>query len=67
MMCTMVEFGKAFHHNGKPFLAEKNSLVFMLNIDWFQPYKHRMYSVGVIFLAITNLPRAIRFKRENII
>ena len=39
----------------------------MLNIDWFQPYKHRIYSIGVIYLAIMNLPRAIRFKRENII
>ena len=35
--------------------------------DWFQPYKHRIYSVGVIYLAIMNLPHAIRFKRENII
>ena len=39
----------------------------MLNIDWFQPYKHRQYSIGVIYLAILNLPRAVRFKRENII
>ena len=32
-----------------------------------QPFKHRIYSVGVIYLAIMNLPRNIRFKRENII
>ena len=44
-----------------------NTLALMLNIDWFQPYKHRTYSIGVIYLAIMNLPRNIRFKRENII
>ena len=52
---------------GRAFLRCKNSIVFMLNIDWFQPFKHSIYSVGVIYLAIMNLPRAIRFKRENII
>ena len=52
---------------GQPFLSAPNSIAFMLNIDWFQPYKHRVYSIGVIYLAIMNLPRAIRFKRENII
>ena len=34
----------------------KNSIAFMLNIDWFQTYKHRVYSIGVMYLAI---PRAI--------
>ena len=53
--------------NGLPFLAAKYSLAFMLNIDWFQPFKHRTYSVGVMYLSIMNLPRRIRFKRENII
>ncbi len=42
-------------------------LAFIVNIDWFQPYKHRQYSVGVMHLAIMNLPRNIRLKRENII
>ena len=53
--------------DSRAFLMAKNSIAFMLNIDWFQPYKHRVYSIGVIYLAIMNLPRAIRFKRENII
>ena len=39
----------------------------MLNIDWFRPYKHTPYSVGVIYMVITNLPRSIRFKKENVI
>ena len=49
------------------FLAAKNSIALMMTVDWFQPYKHRIYSVGVIYMAIMNLPRPIRFKRENII
>ena len=52
---------------GKNFLGTANSIAFMMNIDWFQPFKHRTYSIGVIYLAIMNLPRSIRFKRENII
>ena len=53
--------------DGKDFLNAKYSLGFILNIDWFQPFKHRVYSIGVIYLAVMNLPRSIRFKRENII
>ena len=40
----------------------------MLNFDFFQPMKHHKdYSVGVFYLALLNLPRAERFKWENII
>ena len=40
----------------------------MLNFDFFQPMKHRKdYSVGVLYLVILNLPRAERFKWENVI
>lgn len=39
----------------------------MLNVDWFKPFKHTVYSVGVIYLVIQNLPRTVRFKPENII
>lgn len=42
-------------------------LSLMLNMDFFQPFKHTTYSVGVIFLSIMNLPRAVRFKSSNII
>lgn len=55
------------NYKGEPFLSVPNNIAFMLNIDWFQPFKHRVYSIGVIYLAIMNLPRAIRYKRENII
>lgn len=49
------------------FFAQKGSLGFILNIDWFEPFKHQPYAIGVMYLAIMNLPRHIRFKRENII
>ena len=66
-----VSNGKIWHEflqfDNEPFLSEKNNLAFMLNFDFFQPFKHRIYSVGVIYLAIMNLPREVRFKRENII
>ena len=51
----------------EPVLDKNNGICFMLNIDWFQPFKHRIYSIGVLYLAIINLPRSVRFKRENII
>lgn len=51
----------------KPFLAEKYNLALMVNVDWFQPFKFSEYSVGVIYLAILNLPRTMRYKIENIL
>jgi hypothetical protein len=54
--------------NGKDFLKSPRNYGFMLNFDFFQPMKHRKdYSVGVFYLALLNLPRAQRFKWENII
>lgn len=54
--------------SGKPFLAAAfTSLALMLNVDWFQPYKHTVHSVGVIYLTILNLPRSLLFKRQNVV
>ena len=55
------------YFGGREFLSNKNNIAFMLNIDWFKPYKHRTYSIGVMYLVFMNLPRNIRFKRENVI
>ena len=52
---------------GSPFLSEPYSLAFVLNVDWFQPYTHTTSSVGVIYLTVLNLPRTVRYKRENVI
>lgn len=44
-----------------------NHLAFLINVDWFQPYKRRSTSIGAIYLTLLNLPREERYKRENII
>ena len=54
-------------HNGSPFLSEPGNYAVMLNVDFFQPYKHLPYSLGAIYLTILNLPRGIRSKQENTI
>ena len=38
----------------------------MLNVDWMQPFKHTIYSVGVMYLVLMNLPRSECFKTENV-
>ena len=53
--------------SGQPFLQCPFNLAVMLNIDWFQPFKHTPYSIGAVYLTIMNLPRNLRFKRENVI
>ena len=39
----------------------------MLNFDFFQPFKHGKYLVGVFYITSMDLPRSIRFKPENVI
>ena len=53
-------------YKGEPFLRGEQVYAFMINIDWFQPYKHLTYSVGAIYLSVFNLPRQSRYKLHNI-
>ena len=53
--------------NGQNFFLQPHHLGLMLNCDWFQPYRHTNYSIGVLYLVILNLPRSMRFKPENIL
>ena len=55
------------HYQNSTFLSDRNTIGLMMNIDWFQPFKHRQYSIGVVYLVIMNLPRTVRYKRENIL
>ena len=48
------------YYNGKGLLSDALSLGLMINVDWFQPYKHINYSVGAIYVVILNLPRHLR-------
>ena len=51
------------------FLSEvaDSNIGLMLNVDWFQPYEGTIYSTGVIYAVICNLPRDVRFKPENVL
>ena len=50
-----------------PDRSPTNIIGLLVNVDWFQPYKHVAYSVGVIYAVVINLPRSIRYKEENVI
>ena len=52
-------------YDGLPFLSEEGNIALMLNMDFFQPFKHVNNSIGAIYVTILNLPRGIRNKREN--
>ena len=54
-------------YEGTPFLSEHLAFGLMINLDWFQPFKHSKYSIGAIYLTILNLPRSERYKPENVI
>ena len=38
--------------NGEPFLIGQLGLGLILNVDWFQPYKHVACSVDVVFISV---------------
>lgn len=54
---------KDFNGRKYDFLTREGNYALMLNVDWFQPFKHTHYSVGAIHISILNLPREERFKR----
>ena len=53
--------------NNSPFLLGENTIGLMLNVDWYRPYKHSTYSIGVMYLVVMNLPRSERYRRRNLI
>ena len=55
------------HYENRPFLFEPYTYGLILNLDWFQPYKHLAYSVGIIYLSILNLPSHVRNAEANTI
>ena len=42
--------------NDSDFLSQPNSYGVMLNVDFFQLYKHIQHSLGAIYLTVLNLP-----------
>ena len=53
--------------DGKEFLSSRYLLGLLLNVDWFNPYKHVEYSVGAMYVAILNFPRHLQYQKENMI
>ena len=61
-------FCKSFcDKNGDLYFDDPRNLGGILNIDWFQPFDNVQHSCGVVYMALLNLPREIRFKFENVI
>lgn len=65
--CADVYDGKVWKSFMNGLLCKKRGLAFMINADWFQPFKHCSDSLGAIYLVIMNLPRNERYRRENVI
>ena len=49
------------------FLTSPFCYLLTINVDWFEPFQLGVYSLGVIYLTVQNLPRNVRYKPENII
>ena len=52
---------------GNNFLTMPYHYLLTMNVDWFEPFERGVYSVGVIYLTVQNLPPTERNKPENII
>jgi hypothetical protein len=50
-----------------PLLNETNMIALALHEDGVSPNSRNTYSVGVLFFAILNLPREIRYRPENLL
>lgn len=48
-------------------LHSHDNLAFIINYDNYNPFNKQMYSMGAIYLTIANLPRKLRYKRENMV
>lgn len=70
MLCDIYD-GKVWHDfltvNEQGFLSKSNNYALLLNLDFFQPFKHVQYSLGAIYMTVLNLPRGTRNKLENVI
>ena len=54
--------------SGRSFFSQKQTIGLMLNLSWFSPFKHvQADSIGAIYAVVLNLPRNVRFKKENLI
>lgn len=47
---------------GEQLLNDPHNIAFILNVDWFCPFKRSNYKVGALYMSVLNLPRIERFK-----
>lgn len=70
LICDTVDgkFFKTFlDSDGNLYFQDPRNLGGILNIDWFKPFKNVKYSTEVIYIALLNFAREIRFRRENVL
>ena len=49
---------------GDCFFKNAHNIAFIMNVDWFKPFKNSEYKVGGIYMNILNLPRTERYKTK---
>ena len=49
------------------FFSQPYSYGLLLNVNWFEPFEHSVYAVGVVFMSLLNRPRHVRYNQENVI
>ena len=59
-------FDGAIWKDMNSFLQTPYSIVLQLNVDWFQPFDHIVYSVGAMYITILNLPSTECYKMKNV-
>ncbi len=52
---------------GWNFLTSPFNYLLALNVDWFEPFERGVYSIGVIYLTVQNLPREVRYSTDMVI
>lgn len=69
VMCDIYdgELWKSFLYTAdqEELLSSRYTLGLLLNVDWFQPYKHVQYSTGAIYISFLNFPRSLRYCNGN--
>eukprot|EP00112_Aurelia_sp_Birch-Aquarium-sp1_P009705 Seg2112.2 transcript_id=Seg2112.2/GoldUCD/mRNA.D3Y31 product="hypothetical protein" protein_id=Seg2112.2/GoldUCD/D3Y31 len=53
--------------HGNLYSRDWRNLSVMFNIDWFQPFDGSEHSLGAMYMVLLNLPREMRFKKENML
>lgn len=62
----MVMYGNVLMEKNMIFFTVERNFGVMLNVDWFQPFKHTNYSVGAIYLTILNFQGQNGFKKRTL-